>query len=276
MSSRRFSRPRTRIYDVNYNIGNSYYQPTIDRLDRKVLGRPISPAPRQSSVPADLLERHERAFADEDLDTARSRASKRISEANAFDVRSSISKALEMVGNDMDEETALKLQRIRANKKVSVIDDIDLDQTMNNIKARRIKDRAEQMLDSVGISTIDNTERNKKLNDITYTRRALKVTVDQSGGQETGDSVKWTKFDGGMSAALDDSIANAAALRAKKSRARLSELEDEMAEMAEKSQVRERRAARLRQMVSETKECSEQQTSSVRSSGRSKREAIEY
>ncbi|XP_065161104.1 uncharacterized protein [Atheta coriaria] len=250
MSSRRFSRPRTRIYDVNYNIGNSYYQPTIDRLDRKYSGRPMSPAPRQTSVPADLLERHERAFADEDLETARSRAQKRISEANAFDVRSNISRALELVDNDVDEET------------------------MNNIKARRIKDRAEQMLDSVGIATIDNTERNKKLNDITYARRAIKVTVDATGGSDANDLVKWTKFDGGMSAAVEDN--SAAVLRAKKSRARLNELEDEMTEMAEKAQVRERRAARLRQMVSETSESTEQQTSSVRSSGRQKREAIEY
>lgn len=234
----------------------------------------MSPAPRQTSVPADLLERHERAFADEDLETARSRAQKRISEANAFDVRSNISRALELVDNDVDEETALKLQRIRANKKVSVIDDIDLDQTMNNIKARRIKDRAEQMLDSVGIATIDNTERNKKLNDITYARRAIKVTVDATGGSDANDLVKWTKFDGGMSAAVEDN--SAAVLRAKKSRARLNELEDEMTEMAEKAQVRERRAARLRQMVSETSESTEQQTSSVRSSGRQKREAIEY
>lgn len=73
----------------------------------------MSPAPRQTSVPADLLERHERAFADEDLETARSRAQKRISEANAFDVRSNISRALELVDNDVDEEVRRMRKRVR-------------------------------------------------------------------------------------------------------------------------------------------------------------------
>lgn len=26
---------RTRVYDCNYNMGESYYKPTIDSLDRK-------------------------------------------------------------------------------------------------------------------------------------------------------------------------------------------------------------------------------------------------
>ena len=34
------SRPRTRLYDCNYNIGQSYYKPMVDHLDRKYSGRP--------------------------------------------------------------------------------------------------------------------------------------------------------------------------------------------------------------------------------------------
>lgn len=34
------NRPRrTRLYDTSYNIGQSYYQPTLDRLDRKAYGK---------------------------------------------------------------------------------------------------------------------------------------------------------------------------------------------------------------------------------------------
>lgn len=37
MSEKRtiLSRPRTRVYDCNYNIGEKYYKPTLDQLDRK-------------------------------------------------------------------------------------------------------------------------------------------------------------------------------------------------------------------------------------------------
>lgn len=40
MSERRtlLSRPRTRVYDCNYNIGEGYYKPMMDHLDRKYYG----------------------------------------------------------------------------------------------------------------------------------------------------------------------------------------------------------------------------------------------
>lgn len=83
------SRPRTRVYNANYDIGQSYYQPAIDRLDRKYSGRPLSPARKAPSLPRDILERHERAFTDDDLPSARRRAEQHITEDNPFDVRSS-------------------------------------------------------------------------------------------------------------------------------------------------------------------------------------------
>lgn len=40
MSEKRtlLSRPRTRVYDCNYNIGEGYYKPMMDHLDRKYYG----------------------------------------------------------------------------------------------------------------------------------------------------------------------------------------------------------------------------------------------
>ncbi|XP_017774879.1 PREDICTED: uncharacterized protein LOC108564226 [Nicrophorus vespilloides] len=272
--SRPFSRPRTRIYDVNYNIGENYYRPAIDRLDRKYSGRPLSPT-RQTSIPRDIIDRHEKAFQDEDLPTARARASKHITEANMFDSRGGIMKAMEMVENNIDEETASKLQRIRANKKVSIIDDIDMDQTMNNIKARRIKDRADKMLDSVGITTVDKSSRSVDKSSravdegVSYKRSTLKVTMDSSADNK--DLTKWSKL---SSTEEKDS---GASLRAKQSMARLNELEDEMSALQEKAQIRERRAARLRAIVAEAAEESEVCTgSTMRVSSRQKKEAIEY
>lgn len=44
MSERRtlLSRPRTKVYDCNYNIGEGYYKPMMDHLDRKYYGAPTS------------------------------------------------------------------------------------------------------------------------------------------------------------------------------------------------------------------------------------------
>lgn len=82
------SRPRTKVYNANYDIGQSYYQPAIDRLDRKYSGRPLSPTRSAPSVAQDVLDRHQRAFTDEDLSTARRRAEQHITEDNVFDLRS--------------------------------------------------------------------------------------------------------------------------------------------------------------------------------------------
>lgn len=46
MSEKRtlLSRPRTRVYDCNYNIGEGYYKPMMDHLDRKYYGGTATPA----------------------------------------------------------------------------------------------------------------------------------------------------------------------------------------------------------------------------------------
>lgn len=107
MSRPILSRPRTRVYDANYNIGESYYKSALDRLDRKYSGRPLSPPPRNPSFPREVAERHERAFFDEDLDTSRRRAGNIITGENGFfDSRGGriASRALDDLENIVDEE----------------------------------------------------------------------------------------------------------------------------------------------------------------------------
>lgn len=84
MTSRTRLRPRTKVYDTNYSIGESYYRPALDRLDRKYSGRPLSPT-KQTSLPRDIVDRHADAFAEDDLPSARRRAEKHITEDNLFD-----------------------------------------------------------------------------------------------------------------------------------------------------------------------------------------------
>uniref|UniRef100_A0A8D8UCF2 Uncharacterized protein n=2 Tax=Cacopsylla melanoneura TaxID=428564 RepID=A0A8D8UCF2_9HEMI len=60
MSERRtiLSRPRTKVYESNYNIGESYYKPMVDHLDRKYSGRPLLPPspPRDFTSPRRALD----------------------------------------------------------------------------------------------------------------------------------------------------------------------------------------------------------------------------
>lgn len=104
MSSRPIlSRPRTRIYDANYNIGQNYYKPTIDRLDRKYSGRPTTPPRASPSIPQDIIDRHEKAFHDDDLPSARRRAEKLIQDSNIFDSRGARISA-SAIDDSFDEE----------------------------------------------------------------------------------------------------------------------------------------------------------------------------
>ncbi|XP_044596653.1 uncharacterized protein LOC123273312 isoform X2 [Cotesia glomerata] len=48
MSRPILSRPRTRVYDCNYDKGESYYKPMMDHLDRKYSTRPLFPESRGS------------------------------------------------------------------------------------------------------------------------------------------------------------------------------------------------------------------------------------
>ncbi|KAK9880715.1 hypothetical protein WA026_013039 [Henosepilachna vigintioctopunctata] len=233
------SRPRTRLYNANYNIGESYYKSALDSIDRKYSGRPASTPPRISSIPRDILEKHDRAFEEEDLATSRKRAEKHITEPHMFDSRGGYlaQRALDAVENDIDEETASALTSIRANKKSSTsLDDIDLDSTFSNIKSRRIINRSEKILDTVGI----NGSSRKALDEEISVKRKLKV------GQDTnGDLVKWKPL------ISEPDHGSAAAIRARETKNRLLDIEDEMANIAEKQAARDRRVARLKALVAE-------------------------
>ncbi|RZB40245.1 uncharacterized protein BDFB_010284, partial [Asbolus verrucosus] len=254
------SRPRTRIYDANYNIGQNYYRPALDRLDKKYSPRPLSPL--RSSIAKDILDRHEQAFADEDLSASRRRAEKHITASNLFDSRGGriAQRALDLMENDIDEETASTLKRIRANKKVSIIDDADFESTINNINSQRLLDRSEKVLRSVGL---DENSRRALDEDVTIKRRSLKVTYDG----DSGDLVKWSAVK------RPEEREGAAAIRAKQSRDRILDIEDEMAAAAEKQAARERRAARLKALVAESTEQTEAAQSAIQAvSFRSRRE----
>lgn len=243
MSSGRtiLSRPRTKIYDSNYNIGESYYKGALTQLDRKYSGRPLSP-PRHQNSAAEIAERHARIFADEDLEDSRRRSSQRIREHNIFDEKSTrLGRRSDFFEDDgISDETASTLKKIRAARKVAV-DDADLETVSSNLKSQRLLDRSEKILDSIGIN-----DSSASKNEFSYQKRALKVSYD-------ADSDNLTKWSSLRNKEDRDELNNAssAVLRARQSRARIDDIDDEMAAIQEKQVARERRLARLKQLVAE-------------------------
>ncbi|GJQ79601.1 hypothetical protein Trydic_g16443 [Trypoxylus dichotomus] len=276
MSSRPIlSRPRTRIYDANYNIGQNYYKPTIDRLDRKYSGRPITPPRSSPSIAQDIIDRHERVFQEDDLPSIRRRAEKLIQEPSIFDSRGGriSASALE---DSFDEEISSAVQRIRANKKVPVIDDIDMESTVGNLTSRRIKERADKLLDSVGVKEeVAVSPRRAFDEDVTIKRRSVRISQEESiDANDLGS--KWTSLSSDRGAIEEESMAKQRALATK---ARLNEIEEEMNALADKQAARERRAARLKALVAETAQQNEEDDAavqSVRVTARKEKRTVEF
>ncbi|XP_044750770.1 uncharacterized protein LOC123311069 [Coccinella septempunctata] len=247
MSKNRYlTRPRTKLYDANYNIGESYYKSALDSIDRKYSPRVSSTPPRLPSAHADLLERHAKAFEEEDLTTSRKRAEKHITESNVFDTRGGLlaQKTLDDVQNDLDEETTSLLNRIRANrKKVAAVDDVEMDSVFSNLQSRRMINRSEKILDSVGIN--DNSRR--ALDEQVSFKREMKLAQERNNN----DLTKWKSLD------FEADKESAAAVRARQTKNRLHDIEDEMTDLAERQEARKRRVAKFKAMVAENSEESE-------------------
>ncbi|XP_028035434.1 uncharacterized protein LOC114246898 [Bombyx mandarina] len=221
---------RTRVYDCNYNKGESYYRPVLDRLDGKA---PIVREPERESIRADVDNRIKSAL--HDMETPND---------ELFDFRGAraqrgrpLSSALE--DDEFNEDITESLKRLRASKKTSrFADDIDFENSVTNLENRmRISDK---ILESVGIghSEVSSARRALQDNEERTEKRIARRLEDNS-------LTKWTALKSGEEE-------SAAAQRAKVTRARLSDLEDEMSELNERSAAREKRVARLRALVADT------------------------
>ncbi|XP_063392580.1 uncharacterized protein LOC134678069 [Cydia fagiglandana] len=232
----RFGRARrTRVYDCNYDKGESYYRPVLDRLDGKIAPSAADHADRDR-IRADVESRIKHAMdgvgvgmdmaRDELYDVRGARATRGRPLPSAFEE------------DDLADDITESLKRIRAGKKQSrFAEDIDFENSVSNLENRmRISDK---ILETVGIGQ----------SEVSGARRALQENEERTEKRiarrlnEENSLTKWT-------ALKDDE--SAAAQRAKASRARLSDLEDEMSEMTERSAAREKRAARLRALVAES------------------------
>ncbi|CAG2062035.1 unnamed protein product, partial [Timema podura] len=140
------------------------------------------------------------------------------------------------IEDDADEEFAASLKRIQE----------DLDSTRRDANSYSTK-----MLDSVGLHKSDIDRASRSLADDTVFRtRTIKVTSTEEGGGN--DLTKWSALR--AVEGPDTELEGAAVARARKSRARLADLETEMDALTERGAARERRSANLRAMIQENQD----------------------
>lgn len=132
---------------------------------------------------------------------------------------------------------------------------------------------SEKLLDSVGINEVSARRIHSGESSMVSKRRSFNFEDEFN---EAPVQAKWT--------ALRDEETSAAALRAKQSRARLQDLEDEMEQMNERQAARDRRVKQLKAMVAENEDnaltsSSTLQKSSMRSariSARSEKKSVTF
>lgn len=123
---------------------------------------------------------------------------------------------------------------------------MDLESATNNITSRRLLDRQEKILNSVGIN---DSSRRALDEDVSFKRRSLRVTYEDDASNK--DLTRWRPLEREEESGT---AISSAAIRAKQSRARINDIEEEMAALSEKQAARERRAARLKAFVAENAE----------------------
>ncbi|XP_026462222.1 uncharacterized protein LOC113363962 isoform X2 [Ctenocephalides felis] len=251
--SRRLPR-RTRVYDCNYDKGESYYRPALDRLDKKS-GRLDKPFEERASsltnAADDVFKRRAAAFDDMDFPSRRSgnTAREAFDEAvdKAFDYKGGlVSRGLRRplsVSFDTDpdfaDEVNSSLSKMRlAKKKIGFEDDEPV---------LRPRTRFTDLEDGVDSSATSSSMVARK--------RVLKISSSVENSSDVATSAgelrsgaKWTAL------RASDDEGGAAALRAKQSRALLADIESDLAQAAERQVHREKRLAGLRKMMAENRE----------------------
>uniref|UniRef100_A0A1B6CCA2 Uncharacterized protein n=2 Tax=Clastoptera arizonana TaxID=38151 RepID=A0A1B6CCA2_9HEMI len=223
---------RTKVYDCNYNIGERYYKPTLDSLDRKYSGRPDtssvfdeSPATRASKL-----------FEDMDLN-----------KPNGMNRSSFIQDEEDDFGEEMNA-TLKRIKAARAQRSAEIEDELENFSNRKNDMKKRIN-MSEKLLDSVGL----NEKSQSLLEDEIFTKkRTIKANDD-----EDDTFAKWTQVKPGTKALRDAEDAMdglAAVARARKSRARLADIDAEMEELAERGAAREKRLAGLKTLMADTED----------------------
>lgn len=213
---------RSRIYDLNYNIGENLYKSALDRLDEKS-SRPASVLLRGSEPPRSRITQlvHDDSGIHDDLELARDRASRAIQRETVLDQRTG-RKGLELAG-DFDSQVQKTLERIQASKKL--LSNIDVENGYDN-----------ELASSSSV----------------LKKRTVKIVSDVSSSsavaQSSNELSKWSR----KGASTFDDSESFAASRARQSAARLHDIEQDMQERNERQFMREQRAANVKKLLAES------------------------
>ncbi|RZF32332.1 hypothetical protein LSTR_LSTR001796 [Laodelphax striatellus] len=289
--TRRWTRPRTRVYDCNYNLGEQYYKPVVDSLDRKYGGgiaerlaadEPISrrsPFESSSSSSRDRASRAEALMdaAEEEFDVGASLQRLKASRA----ARQELEDEMEAMST---ERMMKKKAAMGAAARESLLED-ELESALSGGR-RRKANYSEQLLDTVGVN---GKLHDKLVDEVSTFRRKAQSAIDDFNEELTGRTensrrlvnlarqradllgseehavvtvrvkkvprlTKWTALNAtSMTESLEESSAEKSArARARASKARLADLDAEMEALAERGQQREMRVKGLRSMLAES------------------------
>ncbi|XP_058457164.1 uncharacterized protein LOC131434459 [Malaya genurostris] len=240
---------RTRVYASNLGVVENNYKEAMARLeksrrpasaDREASGR-LSPFPTRPAFDFNGAE------FDEDLQAARSRASRVIHEKSIIDSRSDqlrshslapvtpVSSAL--LESEFDDQVQATLNRIRANKNfLSQLQSEDaLEQVRSETRSKLSEQTSRKLAEKLSsLDDIDDfadgTEKS--------VRKTLKIRASADNARS---ALKWK----------DETAETFAAKRASATKARLQDLDQEMQEFEEKQAARARRSAHLKKVLAE-------------------------
>jgi len=232
---------RTRVYESNYNAGEKYYKSALDNIDRKYYGKPLLSERGARGASPKLSYLNIDSYPEEPLQSSRRRAERAITEETFFDSRGSriprSSLGIGFGNDDINEDIHSKLTQLRASKKSSHFsNDVDFEDAVDSVRRRRAE--LAEKINSFG----DNNNEVVK-------RSTLKVTTRRQE-EDVAEPLSLTKWSAVSSAAEDTN--SGASLRARATKARLEDLEDEMTERTAKQLAREKRSAQLKQFLAES------------------------
>ncbi|XP_075229047.1 uncharacterized protein LOC142328839 isoform X2 [Lycorma delicatula] len=294
MSERRryLSRPRTRVYDCNYNLGERYYKPVVDSLDRKyggglsdrlnIVEEPISRSSPFESRPSRSTANN----IEDDFESDVVSSIQRLKASRA--ARQELEDELDALAT---ERNMKKRGAALAAARESILED-DLDSAMLGRKKKGFFQ--DQLLDTIGVNNklqkslaeesiasfkkkaqtaIDEFDEETPQRGLSVIRRGGRNEATLRRGILSGNAVcvrvprltKWTALKtGSLTEQLEESVdEKAARARARQSRARLVDLDAEMDALVERGAAREKRIQGLKSLLSETSSGSEETSSNI-------------
>ena len=260
---------RTKVYDCNFTAGERYYKPVVDSLDRRTARGAASPeAGLRSNLlaeadaePVTFRRRTPRIDDDFEFEQPRRQANSALMDEydSIFDNRNrsirgerSPNRSLRALEDEADREISSHIKRMQEKRvaRQTLEDEFESAVTPRDSKRRHPIDFQEKLLDTVGLKNADiDRATNAIENDSFFKKRTLKITAEED--EEAPSYTKWTALKSRGQTDGETEEFGSAAMRARRTRNRLQDLDAEMEELTNRSAAREKRVAQLRALVQE-------------------------